>query len=295
MGKQTCDFYDQLIDQSREIRKKGSASAEVLEALEPIFCAQRRAAKSFRVDSRSMEGYSDRASRGIPLLDAEGITIDGRLYTKTLREICGVVRRKKEALLPPDFENALEGIEYHACVKGVMEDELLLEEMSHEVNVDHDLLSFLVRQVLSPFIMSYAEHVREHIDVRNWQKAFCPVCGREPLMAKIEGEIGGKWLSCSLCFTEWRFKRIACPFCENEDQEFLRYFAAEDDEAHRVDVCDHCKKYIKTVDGRKPYSIRNMLVEHLTTLALDLVAEGEGYQRGSSEACFSGTARQVTN
>lgn len=37
------------------------------------------------------------------------------------------------------------------------------------------------------------------------------------------------------------------------------------------------KKYTETVDARKTESVRSLLVEDLTTLPLDIVAEKEGF------------------
>ncbi|MCK5570095.1 MAG: formate dehydrogenase accessory protein FdhE, partial [Spirochaetes bacterium] len=71
-----------------------------------------------------------------------------------------------------------------------------------------------------------------------------------------------------------------CPFCENDDQELLRYFFVENDEAHRIDVCDKCKRYIKTIDFRKGGSFMNLFVENLATLEMDIVADKEGFQGG---------------
>ena len=100
-------------------------------------------------------------------------------------------------------------------------------------------------------------------------------------MSKLEEEIGKRWLFCPFCHTEWLFKRLACPFCENDNQESLRYFFVENDEAHRVDVCDSCKRYIKTIDSRQMSSGINLFVENLSTLALDIVAQKEGFLNGS--------------
>jgi FdhE protein len=55
----------------------------------------------------------------------------------------------------------------------------------------------------------------------------------------------------------------------------------ENDEAHRVDVCDSCKRYIKTIDSRQMNRGINLLVENLSTLALDIVAQKEGFLNGS--------------
>jgi len=118
------------------------------------------------------------------------------------------------------------------------------------------------------------------VDSGNWLRGYCPVCGREPLIVRLEEETGKRWLFCSLCHTGWVFKRMVCPFCENNDQESLRYFFVENDEAHRIDVCDKCKRYIKTIDSRKIEDVMNLFVENLSTLELDIVADKDGFRGG---------------
>jgi len=49
---------------------------------------------------------------------------------------------------------------------------------------------------------------------------------------------------------------------------------------HRIDVCDKCKRYVKTIDSRKTDNVMNLFVENLSTLALDIVADEEGFRGG---------------
>jgi formate dehydrogenase maturation protein FdhE len=111
-----------------------------------------------------------------------------------------------------------------------------------------------------------------------------PVCGSYPSIEKLRRDDGKRILRCGFCGTEWPFKRIMCPFCGNEDHNSLRYFFVEGDspikkDAFRVDVCDKCKKYMKTLDERKlPESEKpDLYLENLNTLYLDVLAQRDGY------------------
>ena len=48
----------------------------------------------------------------------------------------------------------------------------------------------------------------------------CPFCGEKPVAAVLrpEGDGGKRFLLCSLCFTEWEFRRLLCPNCGEEDK-----------------------------------------------------------------------------
>ena len=126
---------------------------------------------------------------------------------------------------------------------------------------------------------AYAAGLSQHFDNSVWLKGNCPVCGGEPLMAKLEGETGKRILQCYLCRTEWAFARLECPFCGNSDQDKLRYFYDEEDKSYRVEVCDKCKMYLKTADTRLTEKDVVLFVENLATLHLDIVAKEEGFQR----------------
>ena len=121
----------------------------------------------------------------------------------------------------------------------------------------------------------------------------CPFCGTYPRMAKFEKEVGRRKLWCPLCSTEWVYRRAKCPFCENDNQQLFRFFCIEDNSPYRVDVCDKCKGYIKTVDERKKsiYSTPKTGVTHgveettifeiedVKTFYLDNIAQNEGYKK----------------
>ena len=59
----------------------------------------------------------------------------------------------------------------------------------------------------------------------------------------------------------------------------MKYLYAEEEKGYRIDVCDKCKKYIKTVDSREITREVILPVEDIATLHLDIIAEEEGYKR----------------
>lgn len=143
------------------------------------------------------------------------------------------------------------------------------------------LLNFLAESSVNPVLEAYAESLGKYVDQKSWWRGYCPVCGSAPVTGELLAEAGERLLRCSSCAFKWRFKRVTCPFCGNEDHEKLRYFNTETDgKAYRVDVCDECKKYIKTIDLRETHEDIALPVEDIGTLHLDMIAEKEGYKRG---------------
>ena len=76
-----------------------------------------------------------------------------------------------------------------------------------------------------------------------------------PSAASASGSDGaGRWLGCGLCGTEWQTNRIRCPACGETDPHRLPGWQSDTYPAARVEACDTCHRYVKsvdlTVDGR---------------------------------------------
>lgn len=108
----------------------------------------------------------------------------------------------------------------------------------------------------------------------------CPFCTSKPVVAVLrgEGEGGKRSLICSLCSTEWVYRRILCPGCGEEDREKLPVFGAAGANAVRIEACEACHQYIKSVDMTKDGNAVPV-VDDIATIALDLWAQEHGYTR----------------
>ncbi len=281
MKKDQEDFYQQAVRQIEEIKVANPELSEVLEFHCSILTAQREIGLSFKPDLRAFntEEYLSRNSKGFALLEAKDIKIDRSLLNGLLENLRLTIQKAREEAIPADFEAHALSDQDTLLIRGVIEMRSILKEMAAEAQIEYDVFQLLAEQAISPFISRYAEELAGSINQSKWLRGYCPMCGKEPAISKLEEESGRRWLFCPLCHTEWLFKRLACPFCENDNQQSLRYFFVENDEVHRVDVCDRCKRYIKTIDCRQINRRINMFAENLSTLALDIVAEKEGFQR----------------
>jgi FdhE protein len=150
--------------------------------------------------------------------------------------------------------------------------------VGREAEENIDLIDLFTEESLRPELESIAEKYGEIVKKSNWSEGYCPVCGKEPKIGEIRGEEEGKrYLFCHQCGFKWYFHRIKCPFCGNEEQHSLAYFEVEGEERYRVDVCNKCRRYIKTVELPKSSEEPNLDVEDIATLHLDMIAYDEGY------------------
>ncbi len=157
------------------------------------------------------------------------------------------------------------------------EDQDALSGPAPEVGLEPGVVRFLARAALRPFVAQVSEAAEALLQGAAWPHAYCPVCGSPPDMACLD-DGGKRRLHCSLCRAEWPYPRIGCPFCGNEDQGRLGYLTAEGEPGIRVDVCNACRRYLKTVDRRVLEFSAPLDLEHLATLHLDLVAVERGYR-----------------
>jgi formate dehydrogenase accessory protein FdhE len=110
--------------------------------------------------------------------------------------------------------------------------------------------------------------------------ALCPLCDARPLLGILrpEGDGGKRFLLCSFCLREWEFRRIICSTCGEETETKLPVFVAEQFPYIRVEACDTCKFYLRTIDLTKDGNAVP-LVDDLAALPLSLWAHEHGYLR----------------
>ncbi len=147
------------------------------------------------------------------------------------------------------------------------------------------ILAFLAFAALGPSIEAAAEKLAAKLpEMKVPSVGTCPICGSLPLISSLNEKEGFRHATCSFCRHEYRIKRIACPVCGEEEQKKLTFFTVDEEPGFRVDVCDSCKTYIKTIDFRDLDRVAVPVLDDLDSLALDYVAAGQGYKRATLSA-----------
>lgn len=140
-----------------------------------------------------------------------------------------------------------------------------------------DELSMLLFIIGKPYFLALGKKQDEHR--RAWEAGRCPVCNALPVLSSIDWE-GRRHLYCSFCGTKGQFKRISCPVCKSTENEQLNIITAEEEEGFRIDTCDACKSYIKTVQADRMENLAPDYVD-LLSLPLDIIAQNKGYKRNT--------------
>jgi len=132
------------------------------------------------------------------------------------------------------------------------------------------------------FLQPYAEFVREHTSLQSPARhAFlCPYCDRKAScgILRQQGDGGQRWLQCSFCSAEWEFRRIVCPGCGEEDDRKLPVYIQDTFDYIRVECCESCKQYLKTIDLTKN-GLAEPIVDEIASAPLDLWAREHGYSK----------------
>ena len=121
------------------------------------------------------------------------------------------------------------------------------------------------------------KQINKKVDFSLWRESYCPVCGQTAVIARHRSEDGARVFECWLCHAEWIFPRLECPYCHNSDQKKLRFFYVTGDKARQVHVCEKCKRYLKTIDGKIMEKDALLEIEAIATCYLDELAMREGY------------------
>ena len=127
------------------------------------------------------------------------------------------------------------------------------------------------------------EHAFGHLE----QGGLCPVCGSHPVagIVRVGGEEQGlRYLSCSLCATEWHMVRIKCSNCESTHG--INYYTLEGSSgAVKAESCDDCNSYLKLMYMEKDSQVE-AVADDMATLALDVLMDEAGKVRGGPNLFF---------
>lgn len=137
---------------------------------------------------------------------------------------------------------------------------------------------FLARAFLQP--RAELLRIRSGAKWNGYTHALCPFCGRKPCAGVLRprGDGGQRSLLCSFCLAEWDFGRIICAGCGEVNERKLAVFTAQDFDYVRVECCERCMQYLKTVDMTKN-GLADPVVDEIASAPLDLWAHQQGYAK----------------
>jgi FdhE protein len=222
-----------------------------------------------------------REKEGFPLISREEFLVDVPSSSALFEALCNMAKHANEKM-----RTTIQILEEAFSVNALRLEDLLkrhaddayLDSVIRDFAIDRAILKFLIHMSIYPSLHAHAEMLKAQIDLKKWLRGYCPICGSPPHISQFKAE-GQRYYTCSFCGFEWPGERLKCPFCENSDHTKLHYFYTEDDEAHRIDICNACNQYIKTVDSRKLDYEPDLGMEDIVSIHLDILALEKGFKR----------------
>lgn len=187
-----------------------------------------------------------------------------------------------ERTAPPALALAAGGLRDQGAGWGRLMRESLQRQEPEDVPECDAAKAFVVEAVLQPFAEAAARQQDlgrpSHPSAPRAPR--CPTCSDRPCLGILreEGQGAKRTLLCARCGAEWEYLRVVCPGCGEEAFDRLPVYTADAFSHVRVEACDACRRYLKTIDLTQN-GLAVPLVDDVASLPLDLWAGEKGYRR----------------
>ena len=204
------------------------------------------------------------------------------LLKKSFNGICSIIHTHNSGI---DLSSAIGAVDSDISFIDTVIDHVLkkntdaLFAMAESARMGFEEYLFLLVNWLKPFFAALKERYAGNAPDEYHDKT-CPFCGYYPDMGILSAEKEGRrYLRCGLCENVWMYRRLSCAICGERDAKKLEYFILEKDERYRVDACNSCKGYMKSVCLGKFDEIDScdLTVENLVTMSIDAEMMDKGY------------------
>lgn len=147
----------------------------------------------------------------------------------------------------------------------------VLSSLPYSVEEQAGILFLLCR----PYFLALRETYP--LDGSPWEDGRCPLCSARAALTSVS-EGPKRNLHCSFCGTSGPYRFIGCPNCATIDTAKLNSIISDDEPGFRVVTCDACQTYVKVMEHSVLHEMTMDLAD-LSSLPLDIIAQGKGYAR----------------
>jgi len=236
---------------------------------------------SSRTDIDVSAPDKEQFAKGEPMLKTETIASLIDTWGETMKRSASALERSFPKIRPEitKLTQALDTgqIDVKDCLLAIFTGEdNELDGTASRLGIQPNMLRFLLIQISKPFIEKRAQRFHDLIKEMPWFKGYCPICGSSPELSFLHGKEGQRWLRCSLCGYEWRFKRTECPYCGYEGKKGKQLDYIEGRNKEWAESCPECKRYIVGTDlGASTETATEAVAPGL--IYLDILAQDKGF------------------
>jgi FdhE protein len=159
-----------------------------------------------------------------------------------------------------------------------------VRRLARRGGVDPDVACTVLDCAARPALRAGAAAVASIPELAEWNRPTCPSCGAPPTIGVVLGKERERRLCCGRCGTGWAYPRVRCSSCGERDHRRLgTLHGAGEGEYRRVEICESCRGYLKTVAVLDMPDVDRVLELDLETAGLDFVALERGYRRVAAD------------
>ncbi len=174
------------------------------------------------------------------------------------------------------------------CLRAVVHGEAdALDMAAAKSDVTPAFLLMALRAAYGPCIAARKDSLLARVQAALWRKPHCPVCGSDADLGVLEchpapsdyliSKSGEVWHHCPVCTHRWRFVRLICPGCGNQDHKSLTRFSSPDSLFEHFQACEKCLQYLPGLDLTENSRYVDHDLAALGLVHLDAVAQSRGY------------------
>jgi FdhE protein len=237
-----------------------------------------------RVAPLAQDAAADEArlSAGVPLLHERPWAIDLRRIQELYLRLADLAARRseqREALKRLRRSIDRREVDFAALLAaGATGDAERLPTFADRWALPPRLLQTLSQLALAPSLRQLSAPLAPLV-ARAWRHGYCPLCAAWPVLAELRGLEQDRYLRCGLCAASWAVPRLFCPFCGNGEHRSLGYLEIEGERRCRVETCEDCRGYVKTLATFDAIPADLLPIEDLATVHLDFAAMEQDYAR----------------
>jgi FdhE protein len=278
-----------IVDSTLEtIRKRVPAYEELANKFGPLFVEKAKLRDGLIAHGSKIPAIDKgRLAQGVPVLvdkDLSPWAEDMKMATLSLLPVLEEVLSLDKEVVKSLREHMAESGNLVGLAQARIEGNWKhFENTSVELGVDQTTLLYISETVFAPVLCAMVDSMGESLSNVGWEHGHCPVCGSSPSISylspkevtdldQLVGGGGKKFLHCSLCGHDWRFKRNACVSCGNDENESREVFYMDDVKFERVEACHKCGKYCLNVDMRECEPYPHLDAVQLGLIHLDIYA-----------------------
>jgi FdhE protein len=215
-----------------------------------------------------------------PLLDGATITVASGVIDRWIRHMLNTASEAGTEVDPLIIAFEAQRLDPMLFFEtAVSQDVDRLDELARAHDDDRGVIRALAPLIAMPMLQACRKAWAGGVP-SDWAWGYCPICGGWPALAESRGLDGHRYLRCGACGSGWPTDVLRCHVCgEDADEKLGSLVSARTLEQQRVDVCDACQHYIKTITTTAPMRPQDVVLHDMGTLALDMAALERDYVR----------------